>query len=217
MTFTQNVILWALVFVLIGASSYITDRKIGVKIYGKIRKWWHPPSEQLVQVERGFIYNRSNKVRWQWAAFVATFQAAIMIGFRHEDPRVELMLIFVITPATFLGFMIGPYYEKFKKLREKGFEKMDQVESGQIDIGDEVRDAFEKKKKSAGALLVSFKDKILKRVSDTFPYGKAPVRANAPAAASAASSPGATTQTAEDEDAEAAKRALERVRKLGKQ
>ena len=44
MTFTQSTLLWMAVFALIGASSYVADRKFGVKFYAKIRKWWTPPS-----------------------------------------------------------------------------------------------------------------------------------------------------------------------------
>lgn len=216
MTFMQNTALWALVFVLFGASAYITDRKIGIKIYSKIRKWWHPPSsEPLAQVERGFIYNRSNKARWQLATIISGIQSVIVIGIRHEDPRMELVIFFVVIPSTYFGFLIGPYYERLKKLREKGFEKLDAVESGELDVGEEVRGVYEKKKKSLGAWFDGLIGSISKRLGDFLPFGKPKAQAGASASSFApASETSVAGKTSDDEDAAAVAKAREALSAL---
>ena len=145
MTFTQSALLWMAVFALIGASSYVADRKFGVRFYAKVRKWWTPPSAVPILIERGFIVNRSNLARWRMAGFISAVQAFIMIGWRHADPRVELMLFFLITPATFFGFLMGPLYLRFKKAREGWLHKLDEVESGAIDPLHEVGSAARQK------------------------------------------------------------------------
>src|SRR3954471_2845247 len=145
MTFTQSALLWMAVFALIGASSYVADRKFGIQFYAKVRKWWTPPTATPSLLERGFIVNRSNVARWRMAAFISAVQAFIMIGWRHEDPRVELMLFFLITPATFFGFLMGPLYLRFKKAREGFLHKLDEVESGAIDPLHEVGSAARQK------------------------------------------------------------------------
>ncbi len=118
LSITHSTALWCFVFALIGAHAYVTDRKIGVKIYAKIHKWSTPPGTPQGP-ERGLIYNRSNQVRWGWATVIATVNAAIMIGWRHEDPRMER--------------------------RKKMFEALDRVESGEIDVTDELHKAATEK------------------------------------------------------------------------
>jgi hypothetical protein len=144
MTFMQSTSLWAFVFVLIGANAYVVDRKIGIKVCGKWRKMTSPVQD-APGVVRGFIYNRTNHVRWFWASIISTIQAFIMIGWRHEDPRMELVVWFVITPATMIGFLLGPLYFRFKERKEEFLKTLDRVESGQIDVTERMSAAARQK------------------------------------------------------------------------
>jgi hypothetical protein len=141
MKFWSNLWMWSLIFMMIGASTFVIDRKWGTKIYGKFRKWGHPPTAGLPEMERGFIYNRSNITRWKYAGALSLVWALIMIGYRHEDPSVELIVMFVLPFATFIGFMVGPLYLRFKMAQERWLRKLDEVESGKIDVYKEVSDA----------------------------------------------------------------------------
>ena len=160
MTFTQSTMLWCIVFALIGAHVYVLDRKIGIKIYARWRKWTSPLGEAKGAPERGFIYNRSNKARWVWAGIIASFNCFLMIGWRHGDPRIEIFQFFLITPFTWMGFMIGPIYFGFKKKREEFFETLDAVESGKLDVHEKVREAANEK---LGAL-----DRLVDRIKHFF-------------------------------------------------
>lgn len=154
MTFTQSVWFWIIVFAFIGASTYVLDRKVGIHFYGWIRKWTSPKLEPENAPERGFIYNRRNKVRWFWAGFIASLNFFFMVGWKHDDPRVQLMHFVLITPATMIGFLLGPLLMRFKMKREELFEKMDAVESGKTTVGEEV-----KKLGAVGSLFSRFKRK----------------------------------------------------------
>ncbi len=211
MTFTESTALWALVFVLIGASSYVTDKKWGITLYGKVRKWFHPPDATLETVDRGFIYNRSNKARWKIAALVSFIQAIIMIGWRHADPRVELMLFFIITPATFIGFLLGPWLEKFRTLREEGLAKLDKVESGEFNVGKEVREAYDRKAKSAGAFFSHCLDTCMTWLSYIPFLGK---RSAAKSAQPSQPAQPTTPSEPEIDPKEDARKARERLEKL---
>ena len=155
MSFTEKAALWCFVFALIGAHMYAIDKKIGIKIHAKWRKWTSPHGEPKGSPERGFIYNRSNKVRWFWASVIASINFFVMIGWRHEDPRIELVNFFLITPATMAGFLIGPVYLRFKQKREELFATLDEVESGKINVNQRVKKAASER---LGAL-----DKIIDR------------------------------------------------------
>lgn len=156
MTFLQSTMLWCIVFALIGAHTYVLDKKIGIKVHAKWRKWTSPNGEPKGSPDRGFIYNRSNKVRWFWASIIAGINFATMIGWRHEDPRIEIMNFFLITPATMIGFMVGPWYLRFKQKREELFTTLDEVESGKIDVSDNVRSVAQKKLSTLGRLFDRF-------------------------------------------------------------
>ena len=156
MSFTQSTILWCIVFAFIGAHTYVLDRKVGIKIHAKWRKWTSPLGEPKGAPDRGFIYNRSHRVRWFWAGIIASINCFLMIGWRHEDPRIEIFQFFLITPSTWAGFMIGPIYFSFKKKREELFQTLDEVESGKIDVHKTVMDVANKK---LGAL-----DKFVDRI-----------------------------------------------------
>jgi hypothetical protein len=155
MTFTHTALLWAFVFMLLGASVYGTDKKWGVSFFGKIRKWWNPPAPGETPVERGFIVNRSNVSRWNIAGLIGAMYVVIMIGIRHEDPRTEIMLFFVVTPSMFVGFLLGPLYIKFKKWRERQLQNLDKVESGEVNIGKFVGDKLGDLRDAGGDLLKS--------------------------------------------------------------
>ena len=116
--------------------------------------------EQKGSPDRGFIYNRSNKIRWFWAGIIASINFFLMIGWRHEDPRIEIFQFFLITPSTWMGFMIGPIYFSFKTKREELFRTLDEVESGRIDVQKKVRDAANEK---LGAL-----DRLVDRITVFF-------------------------------------------------
>ena len=105
MKFWENLLLWSLIFMMIGASAFVTDRKWGVKLYGKFRKWSHPPTVGLPELKRGFIYNRSNVTRWKYTGILSLLWAVIMIGYRHEEPSVEIIVMFALPFATFIGFL----------------------------------------------------------------------------------------------------------------
>lgn len=141
MSFWNNLIMWSIIFMVMGMSAYAIDLKWGVKLYGKIRKWWQPPTANVPDVDRGFIYNRSNKTRWKYASILSAIWAAVMIGIRHEDPRTALIVMLVLPFATFLGFLLGPLKLRIKKVREEGFEMLDKVESGEVDVSERVSES----------------------------------------------------------------------------
>ena len=156
----QNLLWWSLIFMMIGASAYVTDCKLGVKLYTKIQKWWKPPIEGVPLVERGFIYNRSNKTRWKYAAILSGIWIVIMIGWRHEDPRTEIIVMFVLPFSTFIGFLIGPLYLRFKQTREELLTKLDEVESGKINLRKEVTDVAQEKLGIIEKILYGLIDRI---------------------------------------------------------
>ncbi len=131
------VMLWCILFTIIGAVWYNLDRRYGVKLY----RWWYdlthkdplPEGEQ-----RGFVYNRSTKARFTAAWVVSTVQSVAVILTTPVNPLVELIMWLFEVPVTMLGFYLGPYLYRLWQRSDVVFDAMDRLEhraeSGDIDV-----------------------------------------------------------------------------------
>lgn len=131
------VILWCILFIILGTVWYILDRRFGVHLY----RWWYDLTheEPLPEAEiRGFVYNRSTKARVSAALLVSTVQSLLVLVSSQVNLLVELIMWVFEVPVTFIGFYLGPWAYRLWRRRDDFFEAVDRVEqkveTGQIDL-----------------------------------------------------------------------------------
>lgn len=129
------VFLSIMLYILVGISVYIVDRKIGTKF--QRRKYNLTHRERLpLDKEFGFIYNRKTGVRICWAAVISTLTNISMVVFAQTNILTEVATWFLDTPAVYIGFLLGPMFYRMYKKRDGLFKQMDEftddLESGKV-------------------------------------------------------------------------------------
>lgn len=140
LTVSQYVIFWSIVFVGTGAFWYNFDRRFGIKWY---RSWYNMTHKDKLTTEKemGFIYNRSTHSKAASAALVATIQSILVVKYMDVNLLASLIMWVVEIPLMMIGFYLGPFSYVMWQKKEKLFETVDKVESGQLNVGAEVSKA----------------------------------------------------------------------------
>lgn len=137
------VISWVLVFLLLGAVWYVIDRRLGVKVqrwfYNMTHKDPLPASE-----ERGFIYRRKAKTRFAAATLLASIMGIATLLQGEFNPFLEVMAFILVVPVIMTGFYFGPQVDRFWERKDDILDKVDKIESGEISMTKELKEASHK-------------------------------------------------------------------------
>ena len=135
---------WLLAFFFAGIVWYVLDRAYFVKPHRFVYNLFHRvplPAE----VEKGLIYHQSAGRKFLWALVISTVQSIAVlwyVGFAHFNPLVEFILWLVEIPAMVLGMIVGPLIYGWWINRQKMYKKIDDIESGKLDLKEEATDAI---------------------------------------------------------------------------
>jgi hypothetical protein len=141
-----------IVFVLIGALSYTLDRRLGVKLY----HWFYDMTHEKPLPDgeiRGFVYNRRARARFAAAvvlAVVVTIVSAIHVG---DNPLISLVGFFLEVPLLMIGFYLGPSVDQLWGRRDRFFDKVDKLESGETSVGAEFKEVSQLVAGAVGSVL----------------------------------------------------------------
>jgi hypothetical protein len=136
LTTAQNVVFWTIIFTIGGAVWYNYDRRYGASLY----RWWYnlTHKDKLPEdVSRGFIYKQSMKTKTTVATVVSSIQSLLLILSTEVNLLEELFMWVFEVPITLFGFYLGPIAYSFWKAKDKWFETIDRVESGDVNIAEE--------------------------------------------------------------------------------
>ena len=137
------IVSWLILFLFVGAIWYVLDRRLGQGIY----RWWYgmTHAEPLdAEIERGFIFGQPAKVRFSVAISLSLIQSVIVL-LTTEDAKwlVELFTFVFEVPVMMFGFYLGPRLNGIWERKEKIFETMDKMESGDYSITGSVKQKIE--------------------------------------------------------------------------
>lgn len=139
----SQIILWAIIFIAIGALWYVIDRRIGVRLY----RWWHDLTHEKPlppEMHCGFVYNQRARVRLTTATIVAIVQSLLAIVGGAANPFVELFTLVLEVPLLMVGFYFGPFLYRLWEKKDHILDTVDRLESGELDIKGEIREASQK-------------------------------------------------------------------------
>lgn len=124
-----EILSWFFVYFVIGANLYVLDKKYGVVLYNKWKKYSSNNMEEYKDdYTKGFIYNRRTRVKILWASNISfVFSLSVFLGGYSLLP-VEIVMFFLEIPVTFLGILVGPFYAKLLRMSERTVEKLDEFE-----------------------------------------------------------------------------------------
>ncbi len=177
---------WMVTFFILGVILYIFDVIFGKKLVRKYHDMTH--QEALGEsIELGVVVKR--KARWRFAVAISCsfVQSVLVIFFQQGNPLAELLTIPVETIGMMIGFYIGPLFAKFIAKREKVFDTLDGIESGEINAGAVVKGAVT----SAG-------QRVAKTVHDLVGDDESSIRSNHPEVSDENPSPEATQDKQEN-------------------
>ncbi len=135
----QTYVFLSLIFYLFwGAVWYVMDRTYGVKIYRRYYDFTH--KDPLPEGEtKGFIYQRSTRAKSLAAVVCSTILSILAVLSMEFNLLVELTLWIVEIPIIMAGFYLGHFFGfKLWSNRNKGFEMIDRLERGEVDLGDQL-------------------------------------------------------------------------------
>lgn len=150
---------WILAFFCAGILWYLLDRRFFTRPYRLIYNLFHK-TPLPAEVERGIIYRQSTGRKFAWAFAFSTVQSVLVVwvrGIAHINPLVEILTWLIEMPALVAGMFAGPTVYGWWINRFKFYKAVDDVESGKINLKEEVTVAVseqsEKVKKGALALV----------------------------------------------------------------
>lgn len=135
---TVTILSWLFVALFMGAACYFLDRHLGVPLY----RWVYNMTHQhplAAGEDRGFIYNRRAGVRFAAAVAISAVQSFLAASGRLDNPALQLLSFFLEVPVVMIGFYCGPWLDRFWRDKERIFEHVDRIESGQTTLSDELR------------------------------------------------------------------------------
>lgn len=134
---------WSLVFLFAGAILYIIDRAFGRRVY----RWWYDMThEHPLDAEHqiGFIYGRKADARFFAAVAVTLVQGTIAIAHDESTLPNEVLSMLIEVPCLMAGFYVGPWLDRLWGGRSKVFTAVDQFESGERVLTDELQELSKK-------------------------------------------------------------------------
>lgn len=135
---------WLLVFLVVGIIWYVLDRALGVHLY----RWFYNMTHRDSLpggVVRGFIHGQKARMRFVIAVILSIVQSGFIIAsIQIANPLAELLSFFLQIPVVMGGFYLGPIIYRVWERKENLFEQMDRIESGEISIGKEIKEATQK-------------------------------------------------------------------------
>jgi len=158
---------WLFAYFLIGATSYVLDKKYGIGIYNTFKKLTTNP-EKYKKVDKGFLYNRSLRSKLFYGAVISGALSFLLFVFGKVGIETKVVLYFFETFFLVLGILLGPVYKKLLFWSKKGLDKMDDLEEN-FSVEDTKNDIS----KNVSQLKEDFTDTIKEAkdsVSDTFTF-----------------------------------------------
>lgn len=136
----QYIIFWSILFVGFGSAWYNFDRRFGIKWY---RSWYNMTHKDKLPTDKaiGFIYNRSTHSKAATAGLISTLQTILVVMYMDVNLLASLFMWVIEIPLMMLGFYLGPLVALMWQKKEKLFETVDKVESGEIDVSAKVSEA----------------------------------------------------------------------------
>lgn len=140
---SNSVIIWVILYIALGCIFYFLDRWFGVAIYHWFYGMTH--KDPLPEgVEKGFIHNRKAQARFANACIVALIFSLIEFHYtEHPDPLMEFFSWVIEVPLVMIGFIIGPFFFRIWGKKEDLFQTVDKIESGEIDVSKQIKNAAE--------------------------------------------------------------------------
>lgn len=129
---------WLVVVFFLGMAWYVFDRSVGYKLY---KLWYNWTNKEKLpdNAEMGFVYKRKAKVRVAWATAISAFQSALAIYGSDVNPFFELICFFFEIPVILAGFYAGPGLYYIWSRKDKALDKLDRIESGEVNLGEEIQ------------------------------------------------------------------------------
>jgi hypothetical protein len=118
---------WLFAYFLIGATSYVLDKKYGIGIYNTFKKLTTNP-DTYKKVDKGFLYNRSIRSKLFYGAIISGALSFLLFVFGKVGIETKVVLYFFETFFLVLGILLGPVYKRLLFWSKKGLDKMDDLE-----------------------------------------------------------------------------------------
>lgn len=136
-----NIFAWIILFIVFGGFFYLLDRWFGVSIYRWFYNMTHkdPMPENVV---KGFLHNQKAKIRCANACVLALFLSLInYYSDEKANPLYAFLNWIMQVPLVFIGFCLGPILFKLWGKKDKLFQTVDKIESGEIGVSDKIKNA----------------------------------------------------------------------------
>lgn len=135
---------WLAVFLVLGSIWYLVDRIVGVPIY----RWWYALTHRdplPADILRGFIHGQRARVRFIAAVVLSVLQSSLVLAsVSISNPLAELIGFCLEVPVVMGGFYLGPWLFRLWERKEHVFERVDRLESGEISLKAELKEAGHK-------------------------------------------------------------------------
>lgn len=143
----DTLVIWILVYFVLASQFYILDKKGKFflrKIYLFFYNLGHRQEITESEVDKGFVYNQSIATRLTAAVIFDVILSALFWNINAMDNGIKILLMFIGTPASFLGFWFGGVLmEIINKTFKRTIKTIDDIETGKIDPVEEVQKTFD--------------------------------------------------------------------------
>jgi hypothetical protein len=161
----SNDVFYLLIFAFLGAVWFNLDAAFGAGVYG----WWFsmthkdklPPG-----VRQGYIYERKAKTRFYAAIALASAEYLLFAHWMSFGPLAKLSVWVFGIVATFVGFYLGPVLHVIWRKKDAVLEKIDEVESGRVNLKDEARETVNDLRREVQGALSGAAGKLSDAVTD---------------------------------------------------
>lgn len=158
-------IFYLVVFLFLGAVCYNLDAAFGATVYG----WWYSMTHKNKMpqgMRRGFIYERKAKTRFYTALVLAIGTYLIFSNWMPPGSLAKLITLIISIVAIFVGFYLGPALHVIWRKKDIVLDKIDDVESGRVDLAQEAKDTVAGLRDSVEGAVGGVANQITEAVTD---------------------------------------------------